>query len=253
MNKISELNKTIINSYNEINQSLDIFISEYADQKKKEYFTDLVPMFYKEFTETSNKILFVGINPSFNQRIYSGINLGIFKYSIFREKNIKNKIKIINELIHIQEGLIYGNYSYLKQIQYFKNLESFSYKVGFENSWVHFDLFPNRCTDQFIFTKAISRNEFINYKKLCLNRFDKIIKENTFKAILILNKASSIFIQKNLLNLELSKRFEEFKHPIYGLYFLNKTPVILFKQLSQGATSNIELKKFSTRIKNILK
>ena len=253
MNKLSQLNNEIIDSYNDVHQTLDIYLSEYALKREKNYYPNLVPMFYKDFEETTNKILFVGINPSFSLKMYSDIDKDIFSYSLFKEKNIDVKITLIEELIKIQEGLIYGNYNKVKQIQYFKHLDSFSQKIGFQNSWDHFDLFPNRCTNQGIFTKALMQTEFNDYKKKCITRFNKIVNENNFRAVFILNKASSNFSRENLLGLKIFESFKEFKNPTYGLYHLNKTPFILFKQLSFGATSNKELEMFLEKTKTYLK
>lgn len=252
MNEISQLNNDIIKTYNEVYQSFDNYLSNYSEQRKRYHYKNLVPMFYRDFKETSDKILFVGINPSYNESMYSGINKDIFKFSLFKENNVDVQLNLIEELIKIQEGLIHGNYKNLKQIQYFKHLESFSQAIGFKNSWVHFDLFPNRCTDQMIFTKAIMQNEFNDYKQICIRRFNKIVNDSNFRAVFILNKASSIFIRENLNDLKFSIPYKDFKDPSYGLYYFKKTPFILFKQLSQGATSKKELSQFMEITKKYL-
>jgi hypothetical protein len=244
MNQISQLNQEIINTYDEICQYFDIFLDEYASKKGKIYISDLVPMFYNDFNETSDKILFVGKNPSFSKKFYSSIDQNIFKYSSFKNKDSYEKASHINELIRIQEGLKNGNHKDVHQIQYFKQLEKFAIKIGCKNLWNHFDIFPNRCTNQKIFTDVLMKNDFSNYKYVCVKRFEKLMEIHPFKAIFILNKASSTFVRDNLQKLIKIRQFHEFRNDIYGIYQFNKTPIILFKQLSQGATSNYELEIF---------
>jgi hypothetical protein len=244
MNKISPLNQEIIITYDGICQHFDLFLEEYSSKKGKKHISDIVPMFYNNFNETSDKILFVGINPSFSKNFYSSIDHNLFKYSFFRSKDFDEKASIVNELIRIQEGLINGNQNDVSQIQYFKQLQKFAIKIGYENSWNHFDIFPNRCTDQEIFIKVLEKDDFNEYKHACIKRLENLLQTHPFKAIFILNKASSIFVKNNFNNLTKIRQFSEFRNDIYGIYEFNKSPIILFKQLSQGATSNYELEIF---------
>jgi hypothetical protein len=97
MNKISQLNNEIIDSYNDVYQKLDICLSEYAKKREKNYYPNLVPMFYREFEETSDKILFVGINPSFSLKMYSDIKIVECLKDIYKNlmSNVDNILKRI--------------------------------------------------------------------------------------------------------------------------------------------------------------
>jgi hypothetical protein len=250
----SDLNKQIIESHKIFYQQIDRELASKAIQLNLPYYGNLVPMFYRDFTNIADKILFVGINPSFSLKMHKGLDKDLFRYDLFSEKDKNQQKEIINNLIKIQDGLKYGDKAEIKQIGYFKCLESFSQKVGFYNNWLHYDLFPIRCTSQNLFKTVINQKELENYKSQFLDRFLTILKSNKFKAIFIFNLQSSIFIKDNIPELELVQKFAGFKNEIYGIYNLNKTPVILFKQLTGGGTKNNEkeyLYKYFSDIDNL--
>lgn len=252
MSDISNLNKQIVQSHINFYQSFDKNLTSKARQLNINYYGNLLPMFYREFNNVDDKILFVGINPSFNYKMHKGIDKKIFQYDFYIQQNEKQQKETINNLIEIQEGLKYGNKSLIKQISYFKCLESFSNNIGFCNHWVHYDIFPIRCTSQNLFKNVLNQKEFELYKSEFLKTFLKIVNENKFKAIFIFNLQSSIFIKDNIPELVLNQRFIGLKNEIYGHYHLNKTPVILFKQLTGGATTNIEKSNLISYLKSNL-
>lgn len=254
MSSISDLNKQIIQSHKKFYQDIDKALALKASQFKLSYHGNLVPMFYRDFVNITDKILFVGINPSFNFKMHKGLDQDLFRFDLFNKKDESEQKIIINNLIEIQEGLKYGNKAEIKQIGYFKCLETFSQKIGFHNNWLHYDLFPIRCTSQNLFKTIINQKEVEKYKSQFLDRFLTIVKLNKFKAIFIFNLQSSQFIIENIPQLELYQRFTGLQNDIYGLYNLNKTPVILFKQLTGGGTKNYEkeyLYKYVSDIDNL--
>jgi len=252
MGIISKLNWDILENHKFVYSNLNKSLKELANTRGIPYHEDLVPMFYSDFSKKTGKILIVGINPSFNDKIHKGYDKNYFKYTSFNKLDENEKSQKIKDLIELQEGLITGKVKNQKQIQYFKKIELFSNEIGFNNSWSHYDIFPIRCTNQNLFISCINQNQFKKYKSDQLKKFNSIIDKNNFKAIFILNKVSSCFLRDEIQEMKFIKKFNDFKDPIYGLYKIKNTPVILFKQLSQGATSNTEFEKLINQTRNLL-
>ena len=60
MSNISDLNKQIVQSHKNFYQDIDKALALKASQLKLSYHANLVPMFYRDFVNITDKILFVG-------------------------------------------------------------------------------------------------------------------------------------------------------------------------------------------------
>jgi hypothetical protein len=252
MHKLSELNNFILENHSTHYSNIDRLLSTEANRRGISYFNNLLPMFYDEFVNSSNKVLFIGINPSFNDSMHSGVDLDFFRFDLFKGRSKDDQINIINSLVKFQHGLKHGNNNGQKQIPYFKSLESFSNNIGVGNNWEHYDMFPIRCTRQDLFKSILNKKEFIEYKSTFLNLFLDLLKLNKFKAVFVLNSDSSNFILENFNEIKFIKSIEGFKINKYGLYSLYGIPVILAKHLLQGATTKNELKALIEFSKSII-
>ena len=74
-----EINRNILELHNSFLYDMDIALREHHEKENKVYVTGLVPVLYPEFKDTGNKLLFVGINPSFRQKQYGNVDASIFE------------------------------------------------------------------------------------------------------------------------------------------------------------------------------
>lgn len=249
--QINKINQEIIKEHYKMYSLIDNLLEERAYKKKIPYFKNLVPMFYNDFIRNHKKILFIGINPSFNYDFHKWVERDLFNFEIFKNKSDDEQLEIINQLIEVQNELKHGYRNKTNQITYFKTLDKFSNNIGYSQNWDHYDLFPIRCTNQKIFNSILNESELENFKSTFINLFLKIIEETKYDIIYILNKDSSKFIFENLKELQFIKPINGAKNSMYGLYSLNRRNIVFYKHLSGGATSNIEMDEFIKFSKNI--
>ena len=127
--------------------------------------------------------------------------------------------KTIEKLIGIQDSLIHGgqiNDNGLKQINYFKAIQSFLNSVKYSGSWGHCDVFPIRCTSQQLLLKVL--NEFDDYKSKAIDLYLQHLKKGKYKLVLVFNRSASHFILKSF-NLIPSKNGIFSPNKIYGFSY----------------------------------
>lgn len=235
------MNKSILELHGKYFKALDEKLIELHNESQKRgrpisnYYSGLLPMFYRDKTPQNGQILITGINPSFSNSFYKSIDNAIFSYDSFLKQSLVEQEATIEKLIGIQDSLIHGsefNENELKQIDYFNKIECFLNKVGYSGNWDHCDVFPVRCTSQQIFLKAL--NQIKEYKSKLIDLYIDHLKVNKYKLVFVFNSKASLFIRNNLdlmpVKVDIFSR-----NKTYGFYqceHLPGTMFFLFKMLS---------------------
>lgn len=219
-----------------------------------------IPAFLKE--PRHNKIILVGMNPSFNDSYIT--EEGGKKNTLFNDflKSFHPLTNPFDLELHLS---ILGNWE--KKIG-----ENHSYKGGFlklvrplgikedsfDDTCMGIDLFPFRYTNQaeFVNTFIYDQNdEITDFARLQLQVFVQLLKRNDAEAIVFANvEASKIFI-KYMDTFQKKKLFESTDGRCHYLIFDNKkTPVFFSTMLSgQAAIDDFSLKRLIWIINDVLK
>jgi hypothetical protein len=257
MNKI---NKDIIKCTELFQADIDREIKFLIKQNKSfaKHYMDLVPMFYPDKNSVQGNILFVGINPSMTENEWDKIiqyNLiDYFSWTSF--KYSKNQLSIVKHLVEFQNRLMYNERD---QYRYFKliNSQLLQY-LELKNKFNYYDLFSLRSTNQNIVLKALKSLKYFspsnNYFDFSINRFKTQILNDNYKLIISLNSKVSeiLYDELNLEKYKIHKLGLKLKSNIYGVYSKNDITIVLFKQLSGGASSMTEIKELRQIIKDML-
>jgi hypothetical protein len=210
-------------------------------------YEDLVPMFYPEFVETENKLLFVGINPSLTNKAHAYLRdnkIDSFQNLIASPHEIREEI--IEKLIKYQHSLIHGP----NPIPYFTMINGSSKCINPNHKLEHYDLFSIRYTNQNLFLRLMRTKEMKPYHSGSIERFKKVLEGHKFKAVIFLNRHGSELIHEEL---KLNEPIDgSFKNRIYGYYRCNDVKLFLFKQLTGGGTTPTEREKFEELVRRNL-
>jgi hypothetical protein len=212
------------------------------------------PMFYSDFGDTTEKILYVGMNPSITEKMESWFievhgSDSMLNLEYLKGLELSKKEETINKLIEFQAALkgkieLSGG---VKRIPYFTTLDNF-HKTAFSNSspsWEHYDIFNYRSTYQPHLKRSFRKKNLISSKHLnelfvsSINRFGDIVKSKNFKCIVVLNALASSYLREN---------------KILGLERLSNGDtgnIILAKQLTVGGTTKNERKELLTRMRKL--
>ena len=220
-------------------------------------FMKRIPLFYTK--PKTNCLLYVGFNPSFNEKFMSKLKAESVKsgksYSFDYNTKTEFSEENINEVAEYEAGASIPGHEFFYE-PYFKKLKKVSERIGFGDNFENIDLFFMRETN----SKEVKKS--INYGKddKELNQFaedqlaisEKIIKEAKPIVIIVINAASSnIYKNKFLCNQEkVDKK--------YGLYYHKigerNVPTILCGMISgQRALDNFSLERMIWQINKYCK
>jgi hypothetical protein len=247
------VNESILNDaflyFPEIDRTADLY------KREKDWLRPgSAPMFYPDFGDTSEKVLYVGMNPSITEQmeswfvgLHGSANMLDLEYFKISDSNAgKESMKRLIEFQAALKGKVElpGG---ARRIPYFTTLENFHVSAFGESSpdWEHFDIFNYRSTYQDHLRRTFSKSRIQSSEALkgffvsSINRFTELVEKNNFRCIVVLNALVSRYLKEN---------------KVLGLDRLpNGTlgNIILAKQLTVGGTTKeerrdliVQLKKF---------
>ena len=213
-----------------------------------------VPMFYPDFGKTSQKVLYVGMNPSLTKQMQDWF---IGAHGSDDLLNLGHLVKLgaakrdeaIGKLVGFQAALKGRNQvdGGAKRISYFTALENFHREVWGESGpeWEHYDIFNYRSTYQEHLRKTFQKSSLKTSEPLrgffdsSLNRFAELDRTGGFKCVVVFNALASRYLRENNV-LDLGKK----KHGSTG-------NIILAKQLTVGGTTKQERKELVKQMKSM--
>jgi len=205
------------------------------DLWKRNFNNDLkvyAPLFYGNFIK--NSILFVGCNPSFNQRVFARILRGTKYEGInLKWRNISRDLEGVDKCISIEK------YAIEKYVSYFGPLKNIANETNIP--FQHADLFLYRQTSQKEFKKLIFEKGKMN--KFGLDQIDifkKVIKASQPKIIVVVNAFASDIIRDEFI--KLITDFDR-KRGFHWLSLDNKRKIPIF--FSSMITGQRALDKYS--------
>lgn len=214
-----------VDEFNNILNIEELYKNEIDSIWRDENFK-LVPFFDRGYAIqkhiTHDAILFIGINPSFNEKRSS------------KEKNF-----------------FYVNHEQKEVYQYFKKFQDISQKTGIE--WSHHDLLHIRQTDQRevrnLFNDAVSKT-FLS-KQLMISR---AIIENAKPKMIVISNAYARDLFLNECNIETVFDYQIGTHRIINNNKLEGTPVFFTSMLTgQRALDNGSYERLIWHINQVLK
>jgi hypothetical protein len=200
-------------------------------------------MFYPDFGDTSEKVLYVGMNPSITEQMESWFvglygSADMLDLEYFKVSDSNARKESMKRLIEFQAALkgkveLPGG---ARRIPYFTTLENFHVSAFGESSpdWEHFDIFNYRSTYQdhlrrtFVKSRIQTSEALKGFFASSINRFEELAGANRFRFIIVLNALASRYLKEN---------------KVLGLDRLNNGTtgnIILAKQLLGGGTTKAE-------------
>lgn len=150
------------------------------------------PIFYDELHK--DRLLFVGMNPSFSARGFRTIlkdteYADIDPVSFFKWHNISSNPNSIDDCINIE------NYAYQNYSQYFGRPIEIAKKVGLE--WQHIDLFLYKETSQTDFMNRVRSKGVLNeFGMDQIKLFEDILVQTEPRCVVVTNATSSEILRE---------------------------------------------------------
>lgn len=150
------------------------------------------PLFYDELHK--DRLLFVGMNPSFSARGFRTI-LKDTEYadfdmvSFFKWQNISSNPSLIDDCIKME------NYAYQNYSQYFGRPIEIAKKVGLE--WQHIDLFLYKETSQSSFMNRVrSKGKLNEFGMDQIKLFEEILVQTEPRCVVVTNATASEILRE---------------------------------------------------------
>lgn len=201
------------------------------------------PMFYPDFGDSFDKVLYVGMNPSITEKMESWFvglhgSADMLNLEHFKSSDAGTRKESMQRLIEFQAALkgkaeVSGG---AKRIIYFTALENFHASTFGEYAppWEHFDIFNYRSTYQnhmrrtFLKSRLRSSEPVKRFFDSSIARFAELVKAERFRFVVVLNALASGYLREHkVLGLD------KLKHGTTG-------NIILAKQLLGGGTTKAE-------------
>jgi hypothetical protein len=209
------------------------------------------PMFYPDFGDTSEKVLYVGMNPSITEKTvswFTGLHgsADMLNLKHYMESDMSAQKIAMNKLIEFQAALkgkaeLPGG---ARRIPYFTTLCNFHASVYGKSSpeWEHYDIFSYRSTYQdhlrksFLKSRLSSSDSIKGLFDSSIKRFEMLVETNRFKSVVVLNSLASSYLKE---------------HKVLGLDRIKNGTmgnIILAKQLLGGGTTKTERTELTSRL-----
>ena len=223
----------------------------------------LSPLFYPDMSQHKNTILFIGLNPSYNERLVDNLSENqnltelLKNWHDLNQDEIEAIIKFDTSVKEPDEKGLKTKYPYFQKFQYIVNSINESKNSTELLKWEHIDLFFYRMTSQSQFKQLIyldnNQTELNNFARSQLVLSKQLIEIIQPKLIVVANAFASTLFKEEIYKSQI--QFEEEKG--YHLLELDsnklKTPVFFTSMLTgQRALDNHSFERLCWHIKKVL-